>query len=236
MDFIWCWKKKMPLECATQTWKIVLVRCLLNREHGKVNIYELKSEAHAFFETCGHSNSLCVCKGCPFSTKTLPAMLVICSASGSTLSSHIICRMSFASIHVSSSKYSRWGESLSSKKIILLWSTQQFKGICDGPHVHLPIEVPDVFRWYSGPLHLQYMSGQLRQAVALAANQLLGWNLHVTHQAATGGALLCKCASPLQSTGITHQHENHGNKGINMNLMLLLPLVWACWPSAGGRP
>lgn len=48
-------------------------------------------------------------------TMTLPAMLVICRARGNTFSSHIICRINLASVHVNSSRRSRWGELLKCK-------------------------------------------------------------------------------------------------------------------------
>lgn len=45
----------------------------------------------------------------------LPAMLVICRARGNTFRSHIICRINLASVHVNSSRRSRWRESLRRK-------------------------------------------------------------------------------------------------------------------------
>lgn len=81
--------------------------------------------------------------------------------------------------------------------------------ICRGARTrtHTPVEVFDVLSRYSGSLSLQHLSSQLSQVVALTANQLLGWDLNVTHQTTTGGALLCKATATLRSTGT--REEDH---------------------------
>lgn len=61
-----------------------------------------------------------------------------------------------------------------------------------------PVEVPDVLLRNHCTFRLQHLGSQLCQVVALTANQLLGRDLYVTHQTATGGALLCKATTPLK--------------------------------------
>lgn len=60
------------------------------------------------------------------------------------------------------------------KNIIICQKHTTIERHLHGLHVRSPVEVPDVLLRHRGPLHLQHVSGQLRQAVALAADQLLG--------------------------------------------------------------
>lgn len=64
--------------------------------------------------------------------------------------------------------------------------------------------------------------------VTFTANQLLGWDLHITHQAATGSALLCKGTSTLPSTTF-----NDVQNYIETKKYLLLRIVTLLTPSLG---
>lgn len=74
--------------------------------HASTN--ELCVFSFMFYTNCNTRAKLgCGLHRCSLSrylTMTLPAMLVICNASGNTFSSHMICRISLASIQVSSKR------------------------------------------------------------------------------------------------------------------------------------
>ena len=74
---------------------------------------------------------------------------------------------------------------------------------------HKPVEILDVLRRDCGSLHLQHLCSQFTQVVTFTANQLLCWDLHITHQAATGGTLLCKGTTTLPNT-TTFSDVQHG--------------------------
>jgi len=64
---------------------------------------------------------------------------------------------------------------------------------------HSPVEIFNAFLRDCGSLSLQHLCSELCQMITFTANQLLGRDLHVAHQAATGRTLLCKGAATLRT-------------------------------------